>query len=364
MTQHAGSASVIGPFPPLKGGIAQHTAQVADGFDQVGFEVSRLGWVDQYPKLAYGRDQIDTSAQSTPGVEPLLRWWSPASWIRSGRTAALGDLAHWSYVTPVHAIPQLVMMRLARRSVRVLHVHNVEPHERFPLWRSAVRAVANQADVIVCHAESLRRQLRELEINGPPILVVPHPPDLAVCPTPLPEGPPKLLFAGTIRPYKGLDLLFEALAEVAGGLPPGTSLTVAGEVWDQSQVEGIRRFADRAEVATDLRLNYQSDADLIELLRAHHLLVAPYRSATQSGIVSLALAAGRPALATRVGGLPDLVHDGVNGVLTDVSAQSVAEGLMAAISDLQTLAVGARSTQTSWSDYVNQVQQAATRITK
>ncbi len=356
------SVAVIGSFPPLKGGVSQHTAQLADAFERAGASTDRIGWAAQYPGFAYGRDQIDQTAPVIPDVDRLLKWWDPTSWIRAGRRAARCEVAHWGYVTPVHALPQTVMLARSSAAVRVLHVHNVEPHERFPLWRPAISAVLRQVDLVVCHAESLADQLVDLGFDRARIVVLAHPPDLQVRQCPLPAGPPKLLFAGTIRPYKGLDLLLESLAACATELPDGTSLTVAGEVWDDSQVAGLRRAAESVELEVDLRLSYQSDAALVELLASHHMLVAPYRSATQSGIVSLALAAGRPVVATNVGGLPDAVHEGVNGALSDPDSDAFAAAMLRALANLDQLAEGALSTTVSWDDYVAAILEASADV--
>jgi glycosyltransferase involved in cell wall biosynthesis len=52
-----------------------------------------------------------------------------------------------------------------------------------------------------------------------------------------------------------------------------------------------------------------------ELFQTASLVVCPYVNATQSGVALTAFAFGRPVVATRVGGLPEYVHHGVNGLL-------------------------------------------------
>ena len=127
-------------------------------------------------------------------------------------------------------------------------------------------------------------------------------------------------------------------------------LTVAGEPWDGDSA----RWTDMVNglglsEIVDLRLGYQPDSVVTELIASHHGLLAPYRSATQSGVVAQALAAGRPVIATRVGGLPDAVHEGKNGTLAapnSVAALASAIGRFEA--DLERLADGAALTKTSW----------------
>ena len=71
---------------------------------------------------------------------------------------------------------------------------------------------------------------------------------------------------------------------------------------------------------------YVADDDIQALLSGHHLVVAPYRSATQSGIAPLAFAVGRPVVTTRVGSLAEVVIDGVTGTLAPGRHQTVWDG--------------------------------------
>ena len=55
-------------------------------------------------------------------------------------------------------------------------------------------------------------------------------------------------------------------------------------------------------------------------LAATDLVVLPYRSGSQSAVAPLALSAGLPVLCTRVGGLSEVVQDGMNGVLVEAGS--------------------------------------------
>jgi glycosyltransferase involved in cell wall biosynthesis len=118
-----------------------------------------------------------------------------------------------------------------------------------------------------------------------------------------------------IRPYKGLPRLLEALPLVLQRLD--CSVLIVGEFYEgkahcltlihrlglASNVHVIDRFVPDEEVSL-----YFSAADLV---------VLPYESATQSAIVPIAYAFERPVVVTRVGGLPEAVHDGETGLLVE-----------------------------------------------
>jgi glycosyltransferase involved in cell wall biosynthesis len=55
--------------------------------------------------------------------------------------------------------------------------------------------------------------------------------------------------------------------------------------------------------------HWLSEAEIAELLQTHHVLVLPYTSATQSGVITLGISAGIPMLITKVGGLPEQLTD-------------------------------------------------------
>ncbi len=135
----------------------------------------------------------------------------------------------------------------------------------------------------------------------------------------LPETAPLVLFFGFIRKYKGLDLLLEALIQV-----PDIHALVAGECyedWDFYQkiiqenglTERVHIFKEF--IPADQVRVYFSAADLV---------VQPYRSATQSGISQIAYHFDKPMVVTNVGGLPEIVTQGVSGYVVEPQPEAIA----------------------------------------
>ena len=123
------------------------------------------------------------------------------------------------------------------------------------------------------------------------------------------RAPLELLFFGFVRPYKGLDVLVEAMHLLKGG---DVFLTVAGEWWSKDS-ELRRSIAEAGHI--ELIDRYVSEHEAADLFARAGAVVLPYRAATASGIVSLAYHYGKPVIASRVGGLPDVVADGATGRL-------------------------------------------------
>lgn len=340
----------VGPVSPLRGGIAQHGTRVVEALSRLGHRVSVLSWAAHDPRRAPVAER-DEAAEPVPGARYLLRWWNPASWWRAGRLAAAADVLVFPWITPLEAPVYLTVMLAARGTPAVFLVHDPLPLDAPRLLdRLLARLVLRRAAGAVVHAQDAVAQVARLAPRVP-TLVVPHPPNLPVEPTDLPEGPPwRLLFFGYVRPYKGLDVALEAVALlVRRGVD--VSLSVVGEFWGP-----VERWRERvARLGVDdrvtLRPEYVPDTELAELLASHHLVVAPYRSATQSGIVPVAYAAGRPVVSTDVGGIAEAVVEGRTGALAPpANPGAFADAVERAIERLPELAAGAREVGTSWAD--------------
>lgn len=157
----------------------------------------------------------------------------------------------------------------------------------------------------------------------------------------LPREASTLLFFGSIRPNKGLDLLIRA-AEIAHRTIPGLRVIVAGHCPD---------FGPYAQLITvpelfELHVHRIPEADVSALFARAQLLVLPYRDATQSGPAALALSYGCPVLAADVGGLGEYVEDGVTGMLFRAGdVDELARCICALLSDAPRLAAMRSATQ-------------------
>jgi glycosyltransferase involved in cell wall biosynthesis len=162
---------------------------------------------------------------------------------------------------------------------------------------------------------------------------------------PLPQAP-RVLFVGVLEAYKAIDVLAAAWRRVARDVP-GAELHVVG---DGTRVEVVEALARDVEgVRWTRRLD---TAGIAAALDDACLLVLPSRSEGMGRVIVEALCRARPVLGSDVGGIPDLVIDGENGVLVrpgDVDA--LAAALTALLGDrprLERLAANARLSADPW----------------
>jgi glycosyltransferase involved in cell wall biosynthesis len=125
---------------------------------------------------------------------------------------------------------------------------------------------------------------------------------------------PYLLAAGRHVHAKGLDVLIDAYRLVLERHPAAPDLVIAGDGEERTELQtraATHGIADRIEFVG------QCDrARIARLFKGCACFVLPSRH-EPLGIVNLeAMAAGKPVIATRVGGVPEVVIDGVTGLLT------------------------------------------------
>jgi glycosyltransferase involved in cell wall biosynthesis len=200
-------------------------------------------------------------------------------------------------------------------------VHDATPHpgdRRTLPQRLGRNALLHSAGLIFVHSERVAEALAAQSRRLPPIELVPHGIDVAE-PAPLPDRP-ALLFFGRIGPYKGVDVLLDALPLIWRRVPELT-LTIAGA----GTLDDHAKLRDRRVI---VRNEHVRDGEVPALFAAATCCVLPYREASQSGVGSQARAYGRPIVATRVGGLPELVGPDAGRLVAPGDVVALAEAVI------------------------------------
>jgi len=183
---------------------------------------------------------------------------------------------------------------------------------------------------------------------------------------PLPERP-QALFVGVLELYKNVDGLAEAW-RLAAPAVPGARLRIVGSGTRTDVVE--RLVADLPEQTT--WTNRLETAEVAVALDASTALVLPSRSEGMGRVVVEALCRGRPVVATRVGGIPDLVRDGENGLLVKPGdTRALADALIRILRDrelAERLADRARESAEPWlatpEEYAARLREAVLRLSR
>ena len=129
--------------------------------------------------------------------------------------------------------------------------------------------------------------------------------------------PARLLYCGAIIPRKRLLDLVEAIARTSR-VVPDVALRIVGGTVDPAYLWAVKRAIARQNVAPNVVfLGALTQEQLLEEYRRCSLLVLPSGEETSPMVIGEMMAVGKPIVATRVGGVPYLVDDGVTGFIVD-----------------------------------------------
>ena len=335
----------VGPVPPIQGGISQHSARLVGAMQSVGHNVETVTWRSQYPRWIYKGEQPNKQARFATGVRPILKWYSPSSWWLARRMANTVDLVVAQWVHPFHALAVRSFLGGAR-GASVVVVHNAQPHESFPFADPATRFALRRAGRFVAHSQT-EADVLAMILRRADVAVTPLPPNLSIRPQQPAQRPPwRLLFTGYVRSYKGPDVAIEAMRYLPEQFP--AVLTIAGSFWHQ--YEDLRALVDRHDLSERVVMldRYLSDREMADMIADHHMVLAPYRSASQSGVIPLSLAAGRPVIASRVGGLAEQVPDGAGALVEPDHPKALAAAVLAVAERYDAACAAAAGGAPSW----------------
>jgi glycosyltransferase involved in cell wall biosynthesis len=319
--------ALIGPTYPYRGGIAHYTTLLAQTLRE-RHEVLFISFSQQYPTWLFpGRSDRDPSERPLrANAEYLLNPLNPLSWWRTLRRLRKWEpevvvIPWWvPFWAPAWSVVGRGVKRLPSRPKVLFICHNVLPHEQDKLsflmpW--LMRLTLAPGDGFILHAASdaqiLRRLLPQAHCRVTPIPTYAALGDqeAVALPISLPTDRPLLLFAGFVRPYKGLGVLLEAMALLERPL----HLLVSGEFWQGAATyEAQIARLDLGEKVT-LWDEYLPDELLAACLRRADVVVLPYRSATQSAVVQMAFGQGKPVITTNVGGLAEVIDHERTGLV-------------------------------------------------
>jgi glycosyltransferase involved in cell wall biosynthesis len=318
---------LVGPVYPYRGGISHFTQMLAATMSAEGHEPHIVSFTRLYPSFLFpGRTQYEEQgARIQVTGERVIDSINPLTWRRAGRAVArhrpdviIVQWWHPFFAPAFHAVVGNARRYGARPSVVYL-CHNVLPHEENRADRAVVRWGLAKADAFLVQSKEDRAKLLSLR-PGARVSVHPHPTYTQFAEGGLTRDDARLrlgvngrvlLFFGLVRAYKGLHTLLRAYARVAEKLD--ATLLIVGEFYESRAPYDAEIAALGIGARVRVIDRYIPDEEVGVYFRAADLVVLPYRSATQSGITQTAFAFGRPVVVTAVGGLPDVVDDGVTG---------------------------------------------------
>jgi len=315
-------------FPPAIGGVEEHVYRLALGLSGAGHQVEVLT-TDLLRSTPFAR--VSSNLESYPFPVTRARVWkffeaphglgivAPSMVRRTVKSGA--EIVH------AHAYGYFPTFAASLGSALDGCALVITPHSDAgrPSWSKSLfdRVVPTltlkKASRVIAVSRHEADLLAALGVHREKIQVIPNGVDVgefAQLPRfPDGDGPIVGLFVGRIEPdQKGLDTLIRAVALLTGS--PPIQIRLVGEDW--GGIEPLRSLAQRLGISN--RLTFVGKLSRTELLREYaqaHFFVLP-SIFEPFGIVLLeAMAAGLPVIASRVGGIPEIVDGGRTGLLVD-----------------------------------------------
>lgn len=134
-----------------------------------------------------------------------------------------------------------------------------------------------------------------------------------------------VLFFGRIWGYKGLQYLIEAEPRITKEIP-NLKIIIAGRGEDVNKMYGYKMINKDRYI---IHNNHIPNSMVAELFQKASLVVLPYTDASQSGVIPLAYAFGKPVVVTNVGSLPEVVDDGETGyIVSPKNSEELADAII------------------------------------
>jgi glycosyltransferase involved in cell wall biosynthesis len=337
---------IIGPAYPYRGGNSLFVSHVYDILKN-SFDVKIYNYKLLYPSLFFpGKTQFDESGKTIKKApnERVINSINPLNWIKVALMLKKekADLVVFDWWHPFFSFCHFTISLLIKSDYKskVLFItENVISHEANGIDKILTKLGLANASTFLSLSEKVENDLeiivkdRKIYRSELPVYDCYNFEDQnretsSKKDFGLDENSKVLLFFGYIRKYKGLDLLLDALAELIKK-DDSYKLLVAGEFYDEEKYYKDKVSSLQIDSHVKLLNQFIPNEEVAKYFEPADLVVLPYRSATQSGILNLAYGFLKPVLVTNVGGLAEFVEEGKTGfIIKPDSQKDLIEGIV------------------------------------
>jgi glycosyltransferase involved in cell wall biosynthesis len=230
------------------------------------------------------------------------------------------DVIHFQWL-PLPVVDGAFLRRFEKVAPIVLTVHDTDPFNgeaSASVQRQGVERCLRKFNQLIVHTKQGEARLRQLGISGERITVVPH--GMLIEPVPRPhdqmDGNLTFLLFGKIRPYKGAELAIKAFLALPPQLREKARLRIVGKPY--MDMEPLHALARMASTSIEIRTGFVAEHEIANLFGPGTIAIFPYREIEASGVLFLALAYGRPVIASALGCFAELLSDGLHGALVPI----------------------------------------------
>lgn len=254
-------------------------------------------------------------------------------------------LAHLLF--PFYLTDLITILRLKRKGIKViLTVHEIFPHKPFlggKIDKKILKKMYKLSDLLLVHTDSLKKEMLELfSVSTEKVRVIPHgyfecpksPADTLTLKKKYHVSLNKkiLLFFGTIRENKGLDILLYAEKDLRDSF----FIFIAGQIAGASETpaEYYKKIIRKNDLMSSVCWleKYISADEAAEIFKISDVIVLPYKKSfhAQSGVLNLAIGYEKPCIVSDVGGIGEIVrYYDIGEVVRPEDVQDLTRGIRA-----------------------------------
>ena len=309
--------------------LAPHNTAVAPSRSSHGCAVSYFKYFfpESLQSLAYGAGMVSRLKQNWLRLLQMP-FFLTSFFLSALSLAGKSNLLH-AYWTPSGLVA--LMVKGIRNVPVVVTLWGSDIYfARKPLFAGIFKWLMRKANAIVCESDSFRNELVQLGIPANTISVIANGIDLeAFQPTDkttarrqlnLPEDKTILINVGGLSPVKDQKTLIEAAAQIITN-KPGLLLVLVGEGETRKELESLVQSKGLQE---QIRFaGFQEVTKIPEWLNAADIFVLTSISEGSPNIILEAMSCALPIIATSVGGIPEMIRDGEEGLLIPPQAPEV-----------------------------------------
>jgi glycosyltransferase involved in cell wall biosynthesis len=304
---------LISPVFPFRGGISQYSTQLIRALNKRCL-VFPISFKRLYPSFIYpGQSQYEPFADnaSEPGVSYCIDVLNFSTWIRAVRKLRVSGvnsviIPWWSVIHFPWTVIITQLLTLSNIPV-ILICHNIGDHDRPKRKSILIWWILHSASGFIVNCNDCEMEIRKYNPDAR-ILNILHP---VFDQYPQPKGtlprraPLELLFFGFVRPYKGLDVLAQAMQILKG---ENIHLSIVGEwLYNDSGLRKQLESDDRIELVD----RYVDNSLVGEFFSRADAIILPYHTATGSGIGALTYHYHKPVIISDIPSLKALVEQGI-----------------------------------------------------
>ena len=327
--------SFLSAFPPYRGGISKHSSLILSYLSE-RHEVQAVNFKKLYPDIFFpGKNQYDKKLEKIGNR--ILNSINFFSWKRTAKYILdyKPDIFIFKFWHPFFApcYSYIIKVIKGKYNLKVIMIcDNIFPHENFPFSKKIIQNLMSRVDGFIVQSSIVEKELNSL-IEAPLYKKVFHP-IYDNYPNSIDKNQAReklniseskvVLFFGFIRKYKGLDLLLNSMEEIFKK-DNDIKLLIAGECYEnKAKYDSIINQSNHRDKIMWIE-DFIDDENVNIYFSASDVVVLPYRSASQSGIIPLSYHYNKPVITSNLESLIEVVDNYKTGIIFDLKQKKSLE---------------------------------------